>query len=102
MTERKENISNLPVPKVGELIYIPSAIFLGHGRDDRVGGRDYVSGVKLGISAGAPAYFVETRSFPGLWHNWEFLSQKQKSLKDRFGQDFAYPDPDLRPEFNDW
>jgi len=89
-------------PKIGDIIYVPSSLYLGHGRDDFIGGKAKVTDVYTAISGGKPTIFVHIKERPGTGYNWENLEKKQKSLEERFGDKWSHPDPDLRPEFNDW
>jgi hypothetical protein len=89
-------------PKLGDEIYAPTAIYLGHGRDDFVGGICQVTRVYAGISAGKPVVFVSVQEREGTGYNWETLKEKQGELRERYGDRRGHPDPDLRPEFNDW
>ena len=91
-----------PPPVLGSDIYIRSAYYLGHGRDDFEGGLCRVARVTVGISAGDPAYFVEVEERPGWSFNWStFLSVEQEKLRAKYGNRRGYQDPDDRPEFND-
>ena len=48
------------------------------------------------------AAFIEVAQNPGCLYNWEFLAAKQVALAAEFGDAWAHPKPDLRPEFNEW
>ena len=54
----------LPPPGVGEVIYLPSALYLSHGRDDFQGGLCTVSAVRPGISGGELTTFINVRERP--------------------------------------
>jgi len=83
------------VPKVGDLIYLPTRGSIDHGYDDVWGGVGMVKEIKQGISAGVPASFVTAHEQPGRGHNWEFLGPEQTKLKQDYGNGWARPDPDL-------
>lgn len=104
MTEEiLETAEELPAPlEAGDEIYVGSSFYLSHGRDDFCGGRARVSKVTKGISGGNEAWFVEVEERPECRYNWEFLENDQEKFKERFGDDRAHADPDLRPEFNEW
>ena len=92
----------IPLPKVGDDIYVPTELFLSHGRDDRRGGLAKVKKVEPGMSAGKTVHYVTTEEFPNLQHNWEgYLAEQQDRLKEEFGDQRAYCDPDDRKEFNE-
>jgi hypothetical protein len=92
----------LPIPKVGDDIYVPSAFYLSHGVDDVVGGLGKVIKVKEGISCGETTYFVYVAEHENKGYNWEFLAKQQEDLKKQFGNERAYPDPDYSPSSNTW
>lgn len=89
------------VPKVGDTIYVPTALYLSHGRDDFHGGKATVSKVTSGISAGEEVPFISVKERPRTSYNWEFLAEKQADLKARFGDTLSYPDPDYDPQSNE-
>jgi hypothetical protein len=90
-------------PKIGEDIYIDTELYLSHGRDDFRGGLAKVVEVKTELSAGKPCLWVRVEEQPDSWHNWTtFLGPKQDKLRAEFGQQRAHPEPDLRPQFNEW
>ena len=96
-------------PKIGDKIYIPSALHMYRGRDDVRGGLATISEVK--ISRSLPknhmnSIFIKVEEVPTTSYNWNILMTKQDGLKEMFGDQVARPDPDDRPEFNqtsaDW
>jgi len=92
----------IPELHKGDVIYIGTELYLGHGRDDFRGGLAQVSEVRQDISKGQPMPFVRVVQQPDTIHNWKLLASEQKELRQRHGKDWAHPDPDDRPEFNDW
>jgi len=92
----------IPDVKVGDVIYVRGAMFMSHGVDDYVGGKATVSKVEQGMSAGKMVPFVSVREIPGCSMNWNMLAEEQDALRECFGNEWAYPDPDDRPEFNGW
>jgi hypothetical protein len=86
----------------GDVIYIGTELYLGHGRDDFRGGLVEVSEMRMEKSKGQPTPFVRVVQQPDTIHNWKLLASEQKELRQRHGKDWAHPDPDDRPEFNDW
>lgn len=84
-------------PKVGERIYIPSSLYLSHGRDDIQGGWAEVSEVredKMGQVR------VKVKPFPASEYSWHYLAEKQEEWRREYGEQEARPDPDERSEFN--
>lgn len=95
------------IPKVGEKIYVPGAMYVYRGEDDFAGGIATISKVEVEVdrddnSLDMPIYcFVHIEERPGTGYNWALLENEQERLKDLFGDQIAHPDPDDRPEFND-
>ncbi len=96
-----ENSDHTALPKVGEVIYVPTDLYLTHGADDFHGGKAQVVEVVEGISAGLKAPFIRVRERPDTLYNWLYLSRQQEELRKEFGDQEAYSDPDYRPEFNE-
>ena len=92
----------MPELRQGDVIYIGTELYLGHGRDDFRGGLAEVSEVRQDVSKGQPTPFVRVVQQPDTIHNWKLLASEQKELRQRHGKDWAHPDPDNRLEFNDW
>jgi hypothetical protein len=85
------------VPKPGDVIYVDTDLYVWHGADDFRGGKATVSAVRTeGTSVG-----IEVAQNPGTVYTWALLEPKQAELEAQFGDSWAHPDPDLRPEFND-
>ena len=91
----------VPLPNVGDTIYVGGSMYLSHGADDFAGGRATVSKVEQGISGGALTHYVSIKERPGTAYNWKYLAGKQDALKNQFGDDVAHPDPDHRKQFNE-
>ena len=86
----------------GDVIYIGTELYLGHGRDDFRGGLAEVSEVRQDVSKGQPTPFVRVLQQMDTINNWKLLASEQKELRQRHGKSWANPDPDHPPEFNDW
>jgi hypothetical protein len=86
----------------GDVIYIGTELYLGHGRDDFRGGLAEVSEVRPDISKGQPTPFVRVVQQMDTIHNWKLLALEQKELRQQHGKSWAHPDPDDRAEFNEW
>jgi hypothetical protein len=96
-------------PKIGDKIYIPSALHVYRGADDIQGGSTTITEVI--ISDHLPedninSIMVRVKGIPSTKYNWKLLMQEQDELRDQYGDQIAHPDPDNRPEFNqpnaDW
>ena len=92
----------VPELRAGDVIYVDTSLYLSHGRDDFRGGLAEVIGFRPNISAGKPTPFVCVAQEPDSWHNWQMLASMQKELRERHGKEWSHPDPDDRPEFNEW
>jgi hypothetical protein len=91
----------MTVPKVDDIIYVGSRRYLGHGRDDFAGGKATVTKVEEMRNQSRMVPFVSIKESPTRSFNWEVLEQQQEYLKQGFGDRWAHPDPDMRPEFNE-
>lgn len=91
----------VPELREGDVIYVDTELYISHGRDDFRGGLGEVTGVRPDVSAGKPTPFVRVAQEPDTWHNWRLLASGQKKLRAQFGNNWAHPDPDHRPEFNE-
>jgi hypothetical protein len=92
----------VPELRNGDMIYLDTELYISHGRDDFRGGLAEVIEVKPDVSGGKPTPFIRTAQQPDTWHNWKYLAAEQKKLRAEFGKRWAHPDPDHRPEFNEW
>lgn len=92
----------IPDLHTGDVIYVDTSLYLSHGRDDFRGGLAEVVGLRTDISAGKPTPFVCVAQEPDTWHNWNMLAPMQKKLRQEHGTSWSHPDPDYRPEFNEW
>ena len=92
----------VPELRTGDVIYVDTSLYLSHGRDDFRGGLAEVIGFRPNISAGKPTPFVCVAQEPDSWHNWQILASMQKELRERHRKGWSHPDPDDRPEFNEW
>lgn len=90
----------VPVPKVGQDIYIQGAMYMSHGADDYAGGLAKVTEVKKGKSAGEDTFYVSVEEVEGHEWNWEFLAEQQAELKKEYKKKRAHPD--TSPESNRW
>ena len=89
------------VPKPGDVIYVDTDLYVWHGVDDFRGGKATVSVVHIEGTPANPFAVVEVAENPGTFYTWTLLEPKQDELKSKFGDSWAHPDPDYRPEFND-
>lgn len=91
-----------PDLRPGDVIYVDTELYISHGRDDFRGGLGEVTEVRPDRSKGQPTPFVRVAQEPDTLHNWKILAASQKKLRAEFGKNWAHPDPDHRPEFNEW
>jgi hypothetical protein len=87
-------------PQIEDVVYVPSDFYIGHGADDFRGGRAHVTKIEEGISGGEKTIFIGIGERPNTLYNWGILSEKQKELAQKFGDQIAHPDPDFDPQFN--
>jgi hypothetical protein len=93
-----KDISHYPnikeIPKVGDVIYVQTSLYLSHGEDDFQGGKAKIIKVEDGISGGHPAIYISINTRPGYSYNWQFLEEEQERLRKEFGNEWSHPDPD--------
>lgn len=87
----------IPVPRVGDLIYVDTSLYVTHGADDFIGGLCEVASVKeeWGI------IWVSVKEDAETLHGWAELYKMQEQLKSEFGNKRGYKRPDYRREFNE-
>ena len=91
----------VPELRRGDVIYIDTELYIGHGRDDFRGGLAEVFECNMKKSKGRSIPFIRVAQQLDTWHNWRELASMQKKLREEFGKSWAHPDPDERPEFNE-
>lgn len=74
------------LPKVGDDIYLPGAMYIDHGEDDKAGGLAEVVKVENGM--------IRVKEFPGSSYSWTGLRDSQEKWKNEYGNYRAHPDPD--------
>lgn len=84
--------SKVNPPKIGDLIYMRSSLYIDHGEDDFVGGLCEVDHLKK--QPGSNTYFVGVKERPGCSINWDVLSAEQEKLAKKYGTRRGYCDPD--------
>ena len=90
----KVNMKNKKyIPKVGDLVYVDTSLFVTHGEDDFIGGLCEVISVE-------DNNWIQVKEDPDTSHSWEYLAEMQDKLKKEFGTKRGYLRPDHRPEFN--
>jgi len=91
------------VPAVGDMVHVPTLLSLLHGKDDFIGGRAHVINIETRQSdGGGEVHYVTIAERPKVRYSWEgHLAQLQSKLKEEFGDQRAYPNPDFRSEFNE-
>ena len=92
------------IPNKGELIYIDGKCFLSHGEDDYCGGLATIKEVIINndLPIDHCNYIMIIVSEIPRWKlNYKNLLKKQKELKERYGNNFAYPDPDYESDGRD-
>ena len=85
----------------GDVIYVDTELYISHGRDDFRGGLGEITEVVIDKIGGKPVAFVRVAQEPDTLHSWPYLAPMQKKLRAEFRKNWAHPDPDFRPEFNE-
>ena len=74
------------VPKVGDVIYIDSSLYIDDFPPRDVhGGKVRVTSVEKSNDR----YWIAIEGFPGTTYSWDNLSDMQESLKSKFGDTLA-------------
>src|SRR5688572_14579213 len=84
--------------KEGDQMYIPSAMYISRGSEDRVGGLATIKKIDVDKNLGSEhpnGVFVTFEEFPNSSFNYKYLLEQQEELKSKFGDKKAYPDPDV-------
>jgi hypothetical protein len=86
-------------PKIGQKIYIPTALYIDHGRDDIQGGIATIDEIR---PYGESNYFISVAELRPrrLQYAYNDLMKRQEKLKAEFGETLAGPDPDNSAESN--
>lgn len=75
------------LPKVGDDIYLPGAMYIDHGEDDKAGGLAEVVKVERNM--------ISVKEFPGSTYSWgPHMHANQEKWKKEYGDNRAHPDPD--------
>jgi hypothetical protein len=90
------------IPKVGDLIYVSTRLYIDHGEDDVQGGLATVKAIvrEPKYTQAGNDLFIEVEEIPQS-PNWRMHWEKQKEERDRYGTNFAYPDPDYK-DYGPW
>jgi hypothetical protein len=84
--------------KEGDIIYVPTELYVGHARDDFHGGRATVN--KVGKDFGS-WWYIEVKENPGSCYSVDYILKNQKKWRKEYGDAVAHPVPDFSPEFNE-
>ena len=90
-------------PKVGQKIYVPTSLYLSHGRDDFSGGLATIKSVKNDTKSDILDYnriFVEIKERPNHGYNWNYLLENQTKWKKEYAGKIAKADPDYSESSN--
>lgn len=72
-----------PVPKKGDIIYLPGGFYSSQGMDNKTAGQAFVTRVFKQMSGGKLTPFVITDVLPESQFNWEYLGPIQEELKEK-------------------
>jgi hypothetical protein len=88
---------NVEEVKPGDILYVWSSLYIGHGEDDVAGGKAIVKRVVKNKDLPADhsnTYMVEFHNLPGRSYNLRALLKDQEELQKRYGDAIAHADPD--------
>ncbi|MEK6949097.1 MAG: hypothetical protein AABX34_02675 [Nanoarchaeota archaeon] len=83
-------------PQIGMDIYLPTELHVYNGANDFQGGLCRI--VNITEEYGFTGVGVFERL--GKVYNWDYLLKNQEKWEQQYGDRRGFPDPDLRPEFN--
>lgn len=95
-------VTGKDLPQIGQKIYIPTSLYLGHGRDDFAGGLCKICRIQFGISGGEKTIFITVEERPNCQYNWDYIRKNQEKWREKYKGCVGHPDPDFRREFNEW
>ena len=89
------NMKNPQTVKPGDILYIPSSLYIDHGEDDVQGGKATVREV-IYKSCGNSYndYMVTFHEVPGVQYNLTHVLENQPRWSKVYGEQWAHPDPD--------
>lgn len=91
--------------KKGDMMYVPSSMSISNGSSDMVGGLATIDEIEISKSLpfeNTNSIMVSFEEFENRGWNYRLLLEKQDALKKQFGDNKAYPDPDIdRPWIED-
>jgi hypothetical protein len=88
----------MKIPKKGDKIYVPTSLHISRGSDDVQGGLATIESVEISEHLPAGHYnsiMVSVKEVPGVGYNYTHLLEIQEKLAKEFGENAAYPDPDV-------
>ena len=87
-------------PEVGELIYLPTSLYLSHGVDDFFGGLCEVTRV---VEDNRGVVWIQVAEKPECQMTWKgYLLENQAKWRKEYKNRRGKADPDYRLEFNTW
>ena len=95
-------LKNRRLPKVlkkGDIIYVPTELYVGHARDDFHGGRATIR--EIGRDEALSWDYIVAEENPGSCYGLSYLLENQEKWRKEFGKTKAHPVPDYSPEFNE-
>ena len=84
--------------KINEDIYVPTSLYLSHGRDDFVGGLCQIYKIwKETLKSGKEIIWCEVVERQGWHYNMDGLIEEQEKHEVEYGERRGHPQPDLHP-----
>lgn len=90
-------------PIIGEKIYVPTSLYLSHGRDDFAGGIATIDYIKEDTKSDILDYnriMVGIKERENTGYNWQYLLANQEKWSKEYAGCIAHPDPDYAEEAN--
>lgn len=87
----------VPMPEIGQDIYIGTSLYIDHGEDDVQGGLAKITAIEYNPACSQPTnrVMVKVSEVSGHSYNYLLAMHEQDERRERYGDRRAYPDPDV-------
>jgi len=91
-------------PEIGEKIYVPTSLYIGHGEDDFSGGLATIDEIEYSDHLPEDHFnytMVGIKERNGTMYNWLYLFENQDKWAEEYKGQIAHPDPDYH-DYHDY
>lgn len=88
---------DIPMPRIGQDVYISTSLYIDHGEDDVQGGLAKISKIEYNPGCPQPTnrVMVSVVEVPGTSYNYSSIMREADKRREEYGDRRAYPDPDV-------